>query len=437
MPQNPTTDQRTILSDVEGSEAAPSDVEGSEAAPSDAEGSEAAPTSAARSFKAGLPIMFTARTTINVAARIVYPFLPSLARGLGISLAAASRLITLRMVGGMIAPLLGLLADLYGRRRVMQAALLLFALAGLVMAGGGTLPTAAVAFTLYGLAKALYDPALYAYIGDQVPYRERGRVTGVIELSWSGAWLLGVPASGFLIEHFGWRAPWAALIALGLVGLALTRAGLPPAPRSGPRPGGRPLLTSIVATWRDLLRRSSVIVLLMTSLLLTLAIEIPFIVYGAWLETAFGLSLSALGLASTVVGLAEATAELSATVITDRLGKKRSVLVGLLSLAASLMALPWLSRLGLVGALSGVILMMLSFEFGLVSLLPLATELAPEARASLFSLNAMSMSLSRVLAALIGGWLWQWESIALQAGVGAACALVGTVLFARGLTEVV
>ena len=381
--------------------------------------------------------MFTARTTINVAARIVYPFLPSLARGLGISLAAASRLITLRMVGGMVAPLLGLLADLYGRRRVMQAALLLFALAGLVMAGGGTLPTAAVAFTLYGLAKALYDPALYAYIGDQVPYRERGRVTGVIELSWSGAWLLGVPASGFLIEHFGWRAPWAALIALGLVGLALTRAGLPPAPRSGPRPGGRPLLTSIVATWRDLLRRPSVIVLLMTSLLLTLAIEIPFIVYGAWLETAFGLSLSALGLASTVVGLAEATAELGATVITDRLGKKRSVLVGLLSLAASLMALPWLSRLGLVGALSGVILMMLSFEFGLVSLLPLATELAPEARASLFSLNAMSMSLSRVLAALIGGWLWQWESIALQAGVGAACALVGTVLFARGLTEVV
>ena len=381
--------------------------------------------------------MFMARTTINVAARIVYPFLPSLARGLGISLAAASRLITLRMVGGMVAPLLGLLADLYGRRRVMQAALLLFALAGLVMAGGGTLPAAAVAFTLYGLAKALYDPALYAYIGDQVPYRERGRVTGVIELSWSGAWLLGVPASGFLIEHFGWRAPWAALIALGLVGLALTRAGLPPAPRSGPRPGGRPLLTSIVATWRDLLRRPSVIVLLMTSLLLTLAIEIPFIVYGAWLETAFGLSLSALGLASTVVGLAEATAELSATVITDRLGKKRSVLVGLLSLAASLMALPWLSRLGLVGALSGVILMMLSFEFGLVSLLPLATELAPEARASLFSLNAMSMSFSRVLAALIGGWLWQWESIALQAGVGAACALVGTVLFARGLTEVV
>ena len=48
--------------------------------------------------------------------------------------------------------------------------------------------------------------------------------------------------------------------------------------------------------------------LLLTNLLLTLAIEIPLIVYGAWLEATFGLSFTALGFASTVVGLAEASA---------------------------------------------------------------------------------------------------------------------------------
>ena len=45
-----------------------------------------------------------------------------------------------------------------------------------------------------------------------MPYHRRGRVVGAIELSWSSAWLLGVPASGFLIERLGWRAPWAVLI---------------------------------------------------------------------------------------------------------------------------------------------------------------------------------------------------------------------------------
>ena len=391
---------------------------------------------AARSVWARLPIIFLVRTAINTSFRIIYPFLPSIARGLGISLAAASGLVTLRVVAGLGAPFLGPLADRYGRRRVMEVALFLFTLASLLLAGIGTLPAAALAFALYGIAKALYDPAVHAYVGDQVAYSERGRAIGIVELSWSSAWLLGVPASGLLIDRFGWRAPWAALIVLGLLGVWLTHAGLPSGTRPAAREDSRPFVASMITTWRDLLRRRSVAVLLLTSLLLTLAIEIPFIVYGAWLETTFELSLSTLGLASIVVGVAEATAELGTTVITDRLGKRRSVLVGLLGLAASLVVLPWLSGLGLAAALAGVFFMLLTFEFGLVSLLPLATELAPDARAALLSLNVTALSLSRILGAFVGGWLWQWQRIALHAGVGAACALVAALLLVRRMTEI-
>jgi len=390
---------------------------------------------ARRLLGAWLPIVFLARMTVNVPSRIIYPFLPSIARGLGISLPVASRLVALRLAAGAGAPLLGPLADRYGRRRAMEAALVVFTLASLLLAGVGTLTAAIVAFTLYGLAKVLYDPAVHAYVGDEVPYHKRGRAVGIVELSWSSAWLLGVPASGFLIEHLGWRAPWAALIALGLLGAWLTRAGLPPASRPAASQHGESLVAATIATWRSLLRRRSVVVLLLTSLLFTLAIEIPFIVYGAWLETAFGLSLSTLGLASAVVGVAEAAAEFGTTVITDRLGKRRSVLAGICGLAASLVALPWLSRLGLAAALASVMLMMLCFEFGIVSLLPLVTELAPEARGALFSLNVTAFSLSRALGGIVGGWLWQWQNIALQAGVGAACALAAALLFGRGITE--
>ena len=41
--------------------------------------------------------------------------------------------------------------------------------------------------------------------------------------------------------------------------------------------------------------------------------------------------------------------------------------------------LPSMAQMGLIPALTGVALVMLTFEFGIVSLLPLATELAPEA----------------------------------------------------------
>jgi len=390
-----------------------------------------------RPGKGWLPVILVARTTLNAASRIVYPFLPSIARGLDISLAAAGGLVTLRMVAGLAAPFLGPLADLRSRRGVMEMALLVFSMAGLLLAGIGTLPAAAVAFTLYGLSKILYDPTMHAYIGDTVPYSGRARAIGILELAWSGAWLIGVPAAGFLIERFGWRAPWTVLFGMGLFSLALTRLALPP----GQRPPGKAKreqpITILLATWRDLLRRRRVLILLLTSLLMTLAIEVPFIVYGAWLETAFGLSLSTLGLASIVVGLAELGGEFSTALLTDRFGKRRSVLLGLLGLAAGLLLLPVLARLGLAAALGGIVLVVLSFEFAVVSLLPLATELVPEARASLLSLNMTAFSLGRIAGAVMGGWLWQGHAgaIALNAVAGAVCALLAALLMLWGMVE--
>lgn len=389
-----------------------------------------------RDFDKQLGIIFLSRTTLNVAYRIIYPFLPSLARGLGISLAAASGLVTLRVVANMAAPLLGSLADRYGRRRIMEVALVLFVLASALLAGIGTLAAAAIAFLGYGVAKALYDPAVHAYIGDSVPYHQRGRAIGIVEFSWASAWLLGVPAAGFLIERMGWRAPWTVLIILGCIGFLLTRFGLPPAHtnRSDDRQAAGTL--TMRRTWLSLLRRRNVVVLLIVGLLFSLAIEAPFIVYGAWLESAFGLELGALGLASAVIGVAEAAAEFGTVIFTDRIGKERAVTMGTVGLAISLALLPWLAGHGLVVALAGVVLMMLTFEFGLVSLLSLATEVAPDARASLLAFVMTAFSLGRILGAIVGGWLWQWENIALQAGIGLICSLLGSLLVAWGIRGV-
>jgi predicted MFS family arabinose efflux permease len=390
-----------------------------------------------------MAVLFPTRTVLNVSNRIIYPFLPSIARGLGVSVTAASGLVTLRMIPGLAAPLFGPLADRHSRRSTMEVALAFFILSSLLMVSSGMLATgvlvaAAVSFLLYGLSKALYDPTVHAFLGDTVPYRQRGRAIGLIELSWSSAWLIGVPAAGFLIERYGWLAPWAILAALGSLGLWFTHACLPHGQPTARQVEGRQGIAFLVGSWRHLLRRRGVIALLFTSLLLVIADEIPFIIYGAWLEASFGLSLSALGLASIVVGLAEASAELGTTVITDRLGKRRSVLAGLTGMAVTLVMLPGLARLGLSAALAGVVLVVFAFEFAIVSLLPLATELVPEERASLLSLNITAIALGRIVGTASGGWLWQWtgEGIALHALIGAGCALAAALFVFFGLTEI-
>jgi len=382
-----------------------------------------------------LAIILLGRTVLNMPSRVVYPFLPAIARGLGVSLPLATQVVSLRVVAGLTAPLLGPLSDRFGRRRIMEFGLALFALAGMALAGSGTIAAAAVAFVLYGLAKAVYDPAVLAYLGDSVPYAHRARAVGLSEMSWSAAWLLGVPATGFLMERFGWRAPWTVLVLLGVLGAGLTRLGLPNARGTTEFVRGGRLVSSVLKTWAVLLRRRKAALVLTTTLLLMAAVELPLIVYGAWLETTFGLSLSALGLASTVIGLAEAAGEVGTAVFTDRIGERRSVLAGLIGLTISLLLLPWIAGFGLVPALAGVVLMMLTFEFAYVSLLPLVSEVAPDARAALLSFNVTAASVGRLGAALVSSWLWRWHSIALQAWVGGALALIAAVSLALGMRE--
>ncbi|MGC9333948.1 MAG: MFS transporter, partial [Anaerolineae bacterium] len=336
------------------------------------------------------------------------------------------------------APFIGPWADRLPRRRTMEIGLALLALAGSILAASNGFGLAAVAFGLFGLSKVFFDPAVHAYIGDLVPYHRRARAIGAVEFSWSSSWLLGVPAAGFLIDRYSWRSPWIVLAVLGVLSLGLTHARLP-AGTPVPQPGSQSTAqSSLLDRWWGLLRRPAVIALLLTSLLFSMAMEIPFIVYGAWLEDAFGLSLTTLGLASIVVGLAEASAELGTTVLTDRLGKKRSVLLGLLGMTACLLLLPMLANAGLVAALTGVVLVVVAFEFAIVSLLPLVTEMAPGSRASLLSLNVTAFSLGRMAGAMAGGWLWAWQSqrIAVQAAAGAACALLAAVLAHWGLSEI-
>ena len=384
-----------------------------------------------------LAVLFFARIALNTAYRIVYPFLPAIARGLDISVASASRLVSLRLLPGLAAPWLGSLGDRQGRRRMIEPALLVFSAAGLLIAALGTKWAVAAALVMYGLSKVLFDPSLHAYLGDAVPYSERARAIGVIELSWSSAWLLGVPASGYLIQRFGWRSPWALLCVLGLASLLLVHRVLPreqQPPNAHESPGRR--LTS--RSWLTVLRRPGVLPMLVAGALMTFAVELPFIVYGAWLEEAFGLSLTSLGLASVAIGVAEAISELGTTFLTDRFGKRRSILAGLLAMAVGLALLPRLAGLGLVPAMSGLVLVVLAFEFAIVSFIPLATEISPEARASFLSFNVTAALFGRMLGSLTGGWLWERQvgGIALQAYVGAAASLVAFLVMLVGVEEI-
>ena len=109
-----------------------------------------------------------------------------------------------------------------------------------------------------------------------------------------------------------------------------------------------------------------------------------FVVYGAWLEKSFSLSIVALGLGTSVIGIAELSGEGLTAAISDRLGLKRSVASGMFLCIISYIALPLMGQT-LSWSLGGLFFIFLTFEFTIVSALSLCTELLPGFRATMMS----------------------------------------------------
>jgi len=363
-----------------------------------------------------LAFLVGARLVLNTGYRFVYPFLPVIARGIGIPLTQAGLLVSARWITGLATPAtVRILGRGERRKRLIVAGLALFATGAAVTAATGVFVGAVVGFVLLGLGKPAYDVAAQAYLADRTPYRLRARYLGVIELTWAGSLLLGAPVAGWLIAGWGWAAPFWAIVLLSVLALVATRWVIEPDAQS----------TETVRPKLALDR--SALALLAAIGLFSGGSEVMFVVFGAWLEDGFGLSLLALGAAGVLVAVSELAGEGSTLVWTDRIGKRRSVAIGLVISALAYVLLA-VTNANLTAGLASMALALAGFEFTIVSTFPLASELRPLARTRFLALLSVGMGLGRAAGASIGPFLYEQSGLTANTAVAAAANVMALVL---------
>jgi MFS transporter, DHA1 family, inner membrane transport protein len=340
-------------------------------------------------------IIFSAiRMVVNTTHRMVYPFLPVFGRGLGIDLANLSLALTTRGLVGVFGPFLASVADSRGRKTGMLFGMALFSGGVSLVVVYPTFPSFVLALIFTTLSKYTFDPAMQAYLGDRVAYRRRGLAMAVTELGWSFSFIVGVPLVGFLIARGGWMAPFPLLAILGIVSL-LGLAWMLPHDRS--EQVNKP---NLWLNLRSVFTYQPAVAGMLVGMFISIANEVVNLVFGVWMENSFGLRIAALGAASAIIGFSELGGETLVGALVDRLGKVRAVGIGLVLNCVAALVLPVLGA-SLPGALAGLFLFYLTFEFTLVSTLPLMTEILPTSRATLMAANVASHSLGRAFGAFI------------------------------------
>ncbi len=348
-----------------------------------------------------LLIFMLLRTILNTMHRMVYPFLAVFARGLGVEITTLSFVVTLRSFIGIFAPVLGSIADPRGRRFGMLLGIFLFIAGMSLVAIAPSFWTFSIAVLLAILSKYLFDPSMQAYFGDRIPYERRGTALAITEGSWSLAFIAGVPLMGWLIARFGWNAPFPLLAGLGL-GMFIVIWRIMPLHD----PLHSKSTTTSIANVRVVLTNLPALAGISIAMWASASNELVNLIFGVWLEDSFGLKIAALAGASAVIGLSELSGEGLVALTTDRLGKPRALVLGLVGNILAALLLPIVGRTP-VGALAGLFLFYITFEYVLVSHIPLMTEVMPNARATLLSFNVMGHSLGRTAGALLAVFIYE------------------------------
>src|SRR5512145_3535944 len=93
-------------------------------------------------------VAMSTRAVHDVAVRMVYPFLPEIAAGLGVSIAQVGLLVSLRNGVGIVAPAFGAMSDRVGHRRSAMLGLALLGLGLLATGLASSIELAALGFIL-------------------------------------------------------------------------------------------------------------------------------------------------------------------------------------------------------------------------------------------------------------------------------------------------
>ena len=345
-------------------------------------------------------LMTLSRLFINTSVRMVYPFLAIFASGLRVDVSMISLALAISMATSALGPFLAPVADQHGRKTGMLLGLGIY-LAGMLAAGlFPCYATFLISILLGNLGNNLFASALQAYLGDHVPYEKRGLYLTITELPWALSFILMIPLVGLILSHMTWYAPFWFLAAAITVMIGLIIWFIPNEVPAAPK------ALNIFADIKKVLTYKPAIIGMAMGLLIVSANEVVNVVFGVWIQDSFGLQIAALGAASAIIGFSELGGEGVTALLADRLGKEKTITLGLILSSLFVLTLPWLGK-SEIGALVWLFLFYFTFEIVMVSALPLMTEVMPGARATMMALFVASLSLGRALGDVVAPQLYK------------------------------
>ena len=369
-----------------------------------------------------------ALTFASVYATIVIaPVLTQIASDFDITTGTAGLLVAAYGAPGVVVSLItGPFSDRFGRKRFLVVGAACMGLFTLLASFATSFPLLIALRAFAGIGAALIFPNVSAMIGDNFPYRDRGRAMSTVIGFNTMASVVGVPTAGIIAEATSWRVSLAIVGALCLFATALLYFLLRPAQEHVSE-------RRFFELYRSILRSSSAIAAVVSSFLGSLFWFAWSTYIVVFFESVYGLTRGTASTFALTLGLGVLIGSQAGGRLGDRIGHK-PVVAGAIVIAAVLLLLLTNTSLPLVAGAALNLLLCAVIGARFATNQTLMTEQMPAARGTLLALSSSTIGLAIVLAASVGGILIDtlgFRAVGVFCFVAALSSALILVLFVR------
>ncbi|BDT66398.1 inner membrane transport protein YdhP [Comamonadaceae bacterium OS-1] len=363
---------------------------------------------------------------IGTTEFVIVGLIPTMAANLGVSIPSAGLLVSLYALGVAVgAPALTALTGKVPRKMLLLGLMLLFTIGNLVAWQAPGYTSLVVARVLTGLAHGVFFSIGSTIATSLVPKEKAASAIATMFSGLTVALVTGVPLGTFIGQHFGWRATFLAVAALGVVAMLISLFFIPSTLKHN-KPA------SVLQQLQVLKQPRLLLVYAMTAVGYGGSF-VAFTYLAPILQELSGFGTNAVSLVLMVYGVSVAFGNIWGGKLADKHGPITALKILFLGLAAVLLVLsltassPWLAV--------ATVLVWGAFAFGNVPGLQVyvvqqAQRVAPQAVDVASGLNIAAFNLGIAGGAWGGGWVVSHLGLAHTPWIGGLVVLGAVALTA-------